>query len=48
MGITGLNTVLKASATSVIHEKLLRRFKGHKTCAIDTSIFIYKFLYIKR
>ena len=44
MGITGLNTFLKAKFPSVIQEKLLKDL-GYKTCAIDTSIFIYKFLY---
>ena len=43
MGITGLNTFLKAKF-HVIQEKLLKDL-CYKTCAIDTSIFIYKFLY---
>ena len=44
MGITGLNTFLKTKYPDVIQEKNIRDL-DFKTCAIDTSIFIYKFLY---
>lgn len=44
MGITGLNTFFKSKFPNVIQEKTLKEL-GYKTCAIDTSIFIYKFLY---
>ena len=44
MGITGLNTFIKTKFPGIIQEKMIGEL-GFKTCAIDTSIFIYKFLY---
>ena len=44
MDIKDLNAFLKERAPSAIKEVLLSNFNGKK-CAIDASIFMYKFLY---
>ena len=44
MGINGLNAFIKTKFPDIIQEKNLREL-GYSKCAIDTSIFIYKFLY---
>lgn len=44
MGINGLNAFIKSKFPDIIQERMLKEM-GYKTCAIDTSIFLYKFLY---
>ena len=46
MGITGLNKFLMTSCKNGISEQNLAKYKEH-TFAIDTSIFLYKFMYIR-
>lgn len=44
MGINGLNAFIKQKFPDIIQEKNLQEL-GYSKCAVDTSIFIYKFLY---
>jgi flap endonuclease-1 len=44
MGIKDLNPFLKGISPDLINEQLLSKFSGKKV-AVDTSIYLYKFLY---
>lgn len=44
MGINGLNAFIKTKFPEIIQEKNIGDL-GYSKCAVDTSIFIYKFLY---